>query len=198
MSVSGDRDVPGAPVRRPRRAEEIFTAALQRLGEVGYERLTIESVAARSGVNKTTIYRWWPSKEALLADALLESGLLTFEMPDTGSLRGDLVALGERVAGLLAGDGSVPIAVAVLAAAPCRQELARAGASFFADRLDRERPIFRRAVQRGELPADADEKLIMDLLDGALWFRMILRGEPLPEGFVAAAVDAILAGVATG
>lgn len=180
--------------RGPRKAEETFEAALQLLAESGYDGFTIEAVAARAGVNKTTIYRWWSSKDALLAAALLDSDLLTFAMPDTGTLHGDLVALGESVAGLLLGTETAPVAVTVLAAAPRRQELACLASSFFADRLTREEPIFQRAVQRGELAADADAKTIMDLLGGALWFRLILRGEAPPPDYITAVVDTIVNG----
>jgi AcrR family transcriptional regulator len=188
--------VPSTPSRRgARKTEEIFTATLGLLAEVGYDGLTIESVASRSGVNKTTIYRWWPSKDALLADALIDSELLTFNMPDTGSLRGDLIALAESVTGLLTGPHTAAVVAALRAAVPRRQELAGLAYSIFADQLAREQPIFQRAFQRGELPPSADSKTMMDLLEGAIWFRLLLRGETLRPNYIAGVVDVILAGV---
>ncbi|MFD0467130.1 TetR/AcrR family transcriptional regulator [Nonomuraea thailandensis] len=83
----------------PRKQQEIFDATLRLVAERGYDGLTVEGVAERSGVNKTTIYRWWPSKAALLGAALVESDVLGFDSPDTGSLRGDLVALVEGSGG---------------------------------------------------------------------------------------------------
>ncbi|MBS9534092.1 TetR/AcrR family transcriptional regulator [Mycobacterium sp. M1] len=167
-------------------------AALRLLAERGYDDFTVEVVAARVGVNKTTIYRWWPSKEALLGAALLDSEALYFDMPDTGSLRGDLLALAEHVAGLLVANTAV--VTAIFGAAQRKPQLAELLHDFSADRLARERPIFERAVQRGELPPDVDPKTVMDLLDGAIWFRVLVRGEQIPPGFLAAIVDAILAG----
>ncbi|GHH72589.1 hypothetical protein GCM10017673_27770 [Streptosporangium violaceochromogenes] len=176
----------------PRKQEEIFQATLELLAGRGYEGLTVEGVAERSGVDETTIYRWWPSKAVLLGTALTESRLLFFETPDTGSLRGDLVALVEQVAGLLTRPPAADVAVAALGAAAGNPELAVGVQHFFADRFSRERLIFDRAVGRGELSPDADPMLIMDLLVGAIWLRAIFRGLPLDEDFAPRVVDAVL------
>ncbi|MEU1384536.1 MULTISPECIES: TetR/AcrR family transcriptional regulator [unclassified Nonomuraea] len=174
----------------PRKQQEIFDATLWMVAEKGYDGLTVEGVAERSGVNKTTIYRWWPSKAALLGAALVESDVLAFEPPDTGSFRGDLVALVEQVERLLTEPPGSDIAVAALAAAVRHPELdAR---RFFADRFARERVVFERAVRRGELSASADPLLIMDLLAGAVWMRTVFRGLPLPGGYAEKAVSALL------
>ncbi|RFU36498.1 TetR/AcrR family transcriptional regulator [Actinomadura logoneensis] len=87
----------------PRRRREIFDAALRDLAALGFDRMTIEGVAERAGVNKTTIYRWWPSKAALLGAALVDAPLLDLPMPDTGTLRGDLTALVDGLIRLVAG-----------------------------------------------------------------------------------------------
>ncbi|WP_433560979.1 TetR/AcrR family transcriptional regulator [Nocardia sp. CA-151230] len=180
---------------RPRQAEAIFEATLDLLAAKGYDGLTMEAVAERSGVNKTTLYRWWPAKDALLAAALIDSDVLAFPVPDTGSLRGDLMALAQAIAGLLTAEATAPIAIAVLAAAPARPHLAAVGASFFADRLGREQPVFQRAMARGELAATCDPAAIMDLLAGAIWFRLLLRGEPLTPEYLSGAVDLVTDGL---
>ncbi|WP_049574351.1 TetR/AcrR family transcriptional regulator [Nonomuraea sp. SBT364] len=177
----------------PRKQQEIFDATLRLVAEKGYAGLTVEGVAERSGVNKTTIYRWWPSKAALLGAALVEADLLAFEAPDTGSLRGDLVALVEGLRRLLTEPPARDVAVAALAAAVDHPELDVR--RFFADRFARERQIFERAVRRGELAASADPMLIVDLLAGAVWVRGVFRGQPLAAGFADRAVAAILGGV---
>ncbi|MBB5777570.1 TetR/AcrR family transcriptional regulator [Nonomuraea jabiensis] len=177
----------------PRKQQEIFDATLRLVAEKGYDGLTVEGVAEHSGVNKTTIYRWWPSKAALLGAALVEADALGFEAPDTGSLRGDLVALVEGVRRLLTEPPSSDIAVAALAAAVRHPELdAR---RFFADRFAREREIFERAVRRGELKESVDPMLIVDLLAGAVWMRAVFRGLPVADDFPAAAVSALLDGL---
>jgi AcrR family transcriptional regulator len=190
--------IPPGPIRRgPRKAEEIFAATLRLLADNGYDGLTIESVASHAGVNKTTIYRWWPSKEALLAAALTNSDLLAFDIPDTGTLRGDLLALAEGITALLTAQHTTSIAATVFAAAHRKPELAALAQSFFADRLAREQPVFQRAIQRRELPSFADPKTIMDLLAGAIWCRLLLRGETIPPGHLANTVDLILNGIAS-
>ncbi|GAA2991744.1 TetR/AcrR family transcriptional regulator [Streptosporangium longisporum] len=181
----------------PRSERQIFRATLELLAARGYEGLTVEGVAERSGVNKTTIYRWWPSKAALLAAALVEADLLVLEPPDTGGLRGDLEALVEGMVALLTRPPASDVAVAALGAAVHHPELAEASRRFFADRFAREAAVFERARRRGELPATADPMLIMDLLAGAVWLRAIFRGLPLDEGFPAQVVSAVLDGSAT-
>ncbi|MFD8542854.1 TetR/AcrR family transcriptional regulator [Streptomyces sp. NPDC059649] len=181
----------------PRKAQEIFDATLDLLAAHGYEGLTIEGVAQRSGVNKTTIYRWWPSKGALLGAALIGARRLDFALPDTGSLQGDLVALLEAIVALLTAPPSSDIAVATLGAVTHSPELAVHVREFFADRLARELPVFERAVARGELAADADPTLLVDLLAGAAWFRLTLRQLPLDEAFVSRTVRTVLKGAAT-
>ncbi|MGW0517792.1 TetR/AcrR family transcriptional regulator [Crossiella sp. NPDC003009] len=176
----------------PRQAEAIFTAVLELLAEHGYDGLTVEGVAARSGVHKTTIYRWWADKDALLGAALLNSALLELPVPDTGTLRGDLLALTRHVLRLLTTEPSASVVTAALAAAG-RPVLARLAHEFFADRFDRELVLFERAVARGELPADTDAKLVVDLLAGAVWTRVLLRQERPPADYAAQAVDLVLA-----
>ncbi|MEU8250864.1 TetR/AcrR family transcriptional regulator [Nonomuraea sp. NPDC048916] len=180
----------------PRKQQEIFDATLWLVAEKGYDGLTVEGVAERSGVNKTTIYRWWPSKAALLGAALVEADVLGFEPPDTGSLRGDLIALVEEIRRLLTEPPARDIAVAALGAAARHPELDTR--RFFTDRFVRERQIFERAVRRGELPESVDPMLVVDLLAGAVWVRAVFRGLPLPDGFAAEAVSAVLDGVERG
>ncbi|TLQ41926.1 TetR/AcrR family transcriptional regulator [Streptomyces marianii] len=159
----------------PRRKAEIFTAALDLLGGLGYDSLTIEGVAQRSGVNKTTIYRWWPSKSELLRDALLHSHLLQFELADTGSLHGDLTALAERVLALLDDEHRRAVIEAALVGAVRHQAMRELVVSFLDDRLGRHQPVFERAVARGELPPDADPAPLVDAMAGALWLRILVR-----------------------
>jgi AcrR family transcriptional regulator len=180
--------------RGPRQAGAIFTATVELLVEHGYEGLTIEGVAARSKVNKTTIYRWWPSKDALLAAALEGAQVLDLTVSDTGTLRGDLVALVEQVVALLTAQAGTRITRAALGG------LDRPGLAFFvrkfcAKRAQQEAPIFERAVARGEITADVDPTMVVDLLAGAIWFRLLIRQTPMPDGYAEAIVDAVLSGL---
>ncbi|MFF3390401.1 TetR/AcrR family transcriptional regulator [Streptomyces sp. NPDC002669] len=181
------------PGKGPRAAQAIFDTTLRHLAERGYARLTIESVAQDAGVNKTTIYRWWPSKPALLRAALIHARVLDVDIPDTGSLRGDLIALVEQVIGLLTNGRTEPVARALTSGTGLPDdELAALTRDFFADRFSREQPVFARAGARGELPADADPMLLLDLIAGAVWMRVLLRREPVPPDFARDVVDAVL------
>ncbi|MCX0271907.1 TetR/AcrR family transcriptional regulator C-terminal ligand-binding domain-containing protein [Nocardia zapadnayensis] len=116
-------------------------------------------------------------------------------MPDTGSLRGDLIETTRNIHSLLTDAATAPIAAAVLAASPGRPSLAAVGRMFFADRAAREHPIFRRAVERGELDDRTDPRLVMDMLAGAIWFRAFLRAEPVEPADIDKVVDMVLTGL---
>ncbi len=178
----------------PRKAEVIYLAALELLAETGYDNLTMESIAHRSGVNKTTLYRWWPSKDALLAAALTVSAPLRISIPDTGTFRGDLAALGLEIARLLTADDTAAIAGAVLSASASRPALATVSHRFFTDRLEREQAIFDKAVERGEIPADVNVGAVIDLLAGSLWAHLVLRGLPLSPDYIHTVADIVAHG----
>ncbi|WP_040766067.1 TetR/AcrR family transcriptional regulator [Tsukamurella sp. 1534] len=182
---------------RPRKAEAIFSATLELLAEHGYDALTVEAIAARAAVNKTTIYRTWATKDEVFADALLQAPQLAFEIPDTGSLRGDLVALGQRINRLLTHDEPRRIITAALAALPDRPATAHAARTFFADRLQREQVIFERAHARGELADMTDAAMIVDLIGGDLWLHTVARAKTADDTHIERVVDIVLAGVTT-
>ncbi|WP_406515969.1 TetR/AcrR family transcriptional regulator [Streptomyces sp. NBC_00873] len=191
--MAADQTVNRRPGKGPRAAAAIFDTTLRHLAERGYARLTIEAVAQDSGVNKTTIYRWWPSKPALLRAAMLHARVLDIDIPDTGSLRGDLIALTEQIVRLLTDERTEPVARAMTAGTGLPDdELAALTRDFFADRFSREQPVFTRAIARGELPKDADPMLLLDLIAGAVWMRVLLRREPAPPDFARDVVDAVL------
>jgi len=177
---------------RPRKADAIFSATLGLLAERGYDALTVEAIAAQAGVNKTTIYRTWATKDEVLAAALLEAPSLAFPMPDTGTLRGDLVELAKQIHRLLADPATQRVLTAVVSALPDRPATAEAAGSFFADRLAKEQAVFERARERGE--ADVDPELVMDLIGGNLWFRTLIRAKPVDDAYCTRLVDAVLGG----
>lgn len=189
--------LPGSrrPGRGPRQAQEIYRVTLELLADGGYDGLTVEGVAARAGVNKTTIYRWWPDKDALLGAAIVQSALLRFDVPDTGSLRGDLSELVRRLVALMTGAAS-GVVVAALAAVASRSSLAWLAREFVTDRLAGERAVFERAVERGELSDSVDPELIVDLLAGAVWSRVMLRQSPVSDDFADQVVEVVLRGCA--
>ncbi|WP_331719332.1 TetR/AcrR family transcriptional regulator [Streptomyces sp. NBC_00158] len=180
----------------PRRRAEIFTATLDMLGSLGFDSLTIEGVAQRSGVNKTTIYRWWSSKSELLRDALLHSHVLRFDPADTGSLRGDLTAIAEQVQQLLDDEHRRTIVEAALVGAVRHQAMRDLVVSFLDDRFGRHQPVFERAVARGDLPPDADPAPLVDALAGALWMRILVRRDAVADTYTRDLVGILMDGVA--
>ncbi|MGE7388213.1 TetR/AcrR family transcriptional regulator [Streptomyces sp. NPDC004126] len=179
----------------PRREAEIYAATLDMLGGLGFDSLTIEGVAQRSGVNKTTIYRWWPSKSELLRDALLHSQVFRFEPADTGSLRGDLTALAEEVRRLLDDEHRRTIVEAALVGAVRHEAMRELVVSFLDDRFGRHQPVFERAVARGELPPDADPAPLVDAMAGALWMRILVRRDAAADGYTRDLVGVLMDGV---
>ncbi|KUJ39117.1 TetR family transcriptional regulator, partial [Streptomyces albus subsp. albus] len=143
------------PERRPggrtaRVRAQVLDAVRAELGEHGYEGLTVEGVAARAGVHRTTVYRRWEDVGGLLADVLDAAGEDDWGPPDTGSLLGDLTALNEEIQESLAVQPSVP--QALMAAAFRSARAAEAQQRLWEDRYTRCEAIVERAASRGELP----------------------------------------------
>lgn len=189
MTTSATR--PGGRTARTRAA--VLEAAAALLVEVPPSEVTVGQIAARAGVNETTIYRKWGTKEALLADVLMTLSGERLVAPDTGSLRGDLVAVIEAVATFLRTPAGYALAYL---GATAEDETSRGlRDAFWSDRFQRARVIFDRAVERGEI-ADADAAaLAYEALIGTLHFRILARRRPLDDDIAERLVDLILAGV---
>lgn len=200
------RDVTGPPPSEVRRrgrprSEKARVAILAAAGELllerGVEAVSMDAIAERAGVSKATIYRWWSTKETLAIDALYEDWAAAYpEAPDTGSLREDLLGVFLPWADHIA---TRPYA-RVLGALVTRARTDPGFADEFDHRLvqprrDRARPIFARAIARGELPADTDTELAIDLLYGAVYHRFLQGHLPLSRDFVKAVIDAVLHGL---
>ena len=153
-------------------------AALALLAEVGYDRLTMDAVAARARAAKTTIYRRWPGKAELVVDALT-SLKGPPEIPDTGSLRQDLRALAESITSPESRFGA-QVTIGMVSALARDAELRRVfGEKFIAPRMAGFRAVFERAVARGEMPAGHDLDLLARLFP-ALGLQQIVTSGELP------------------
>lgn len=168
---------PGGRSARVRAA--ILDATLELLAEHSYEALRIEEVAARAGVNKTTVYRRWPTKAELVADAIRARSQENVPVPDTGSLDGDLRRLARAVAANIGSAAGGSVAKTLVAAAATAEEVASGAATFWAERIGFATVIVERAVARGELGRRADAGLIIESLIGPLYVRLLLTGEPV-------------------
>lgn len=168
------------------------TSAL--LTEVGYDQLSIDEVAARAGVHKTTVYRRWPTKPALIADAARVQAAESVPIPDTGTLLGDLQALAREVAGNIGSDGGARRARTIVAAAASSEELAAVMNSFWAHRLAETAAIIHRAIDRRELPDTVDSNLLIEAVVGPIWLRLLLTGEAVDDAFSDAIAELVTIG----
>ncbi len=186
---------------RPRvegdREQEIFDATLQVLEEVGYDRLTMDAVATAARASKATLYRRWNGKVALVIDALL-SAKGPQALPDTGTLRGDLLATfcGE---GGLTDHSAVATFASVLTAISRDAEFAAAfREKVIAPKAAVGRAIFERARERGELREGVDLDLLAPALAGICLHRLFLMGLPPDRDVIARVIDQIILPAALG
>lgn len=186
-----------APQRRgPHLVAKIVEAALEELSRVGYGALSIESVATRAGVNKTTIYRRWPTKADLARAALTSIADENFRFEDRGSLREDLLAVlrahlrfastprGQSLIRMVHAEGGDREVAALARSIRERKESDSAG-------------VLARAVARGELPEGTDGRLVFGTLLGAIQHLSLFDGPP-DETRLAQVVDLVLVGAQGG
>ncbi|MFG6501867.1 TetR/AcrR family transcriptional regulator [Microbacterium sp. P05] len=177
------------------RDPEILEATLDVLAEEGYDGMTIDMVATRARAGKATLYRRWSSKAELVIDAvacLKSADLDTDSLPDTGTLRGDLVAMikppsmkdASRKLKIMAGVASM------LSRAPELAETARE--ALVEPRAAANRFLMRRAVERGEIAADRDIDTIALVSPSMVAHRVLMQGEPVTREFLISLVDSVI------
>lgn len=191
MSVPEARRA-GRP-RDPRVHEAILRATAELLGEGGYAKLAIDGVAQRAMVTRQSIYRRWPTKLELVAELLREVSDAA-PLPDTGSLRGDLVELYRLYTRNLRTPGG-PIIPGLVAESMHDAELASIIDAYTSERRTRAMQIFERAVARGAMDASFDPGLLIDMVSGFFWYRKLLRRRPIRGDQAALFVDALLGGI---
>ena len=170
-----------APSVGPRAREQILRAAIDQLSAHGYQRLTVEGVAASAGVHKSTLYRWWPDKPALVADALA-AHLAIGPVPDTGSTRNDLIAwLQVTIANYTATPAGIAMPALISDLSSRAGGLAAFRESFLNSRRTGCAELVRRGIARGDLPADTDVELFMDALAGTVFYRQLVSGQPITD-----------------
>jgi AcrR family transcriptional regulator len=174
---------PGRP-RSEQARQAILRSTLRILESSGFSELTIEDVADRAGVGKTTVYRWWPNKGALIADAFASNTTRTLRFPDTGSVFSDMSRQMRQLVKVFRSPRG-RIVSAILAAGQRDKDVIAA----FRDRFlwPRRREAYatlRRGVRRGELRKDIDPDLVLDSLYGPIYMRFLIRHDRLTPEFV--------------
>ena len=163
----------------------------------GPSGFTIAEVARRAGVHETSIYRRWGTRERLAFEALAELSSDLLPIPDTGSIRGDLVRFGE----LLVSYAKTPLGAAVwrTMAATADDESADAiRARFWQARYAESRHIVDRAIERAELPASADPRLLLEVFVAAVHFRLLQTHQEVTTDHLKAVAELVVAGVSAG
>ena len=189
------------PVRRGRpRSQEadraILEAAALILAERGLAGMSIEEVAARAGVGKTTIYRRWTSRGSLALDAFLADFQGQQPLPDTGTLHGDLLAALRAWIRSVTRTSAGPILASLIAEAQRDPQLGAAWRDRVVEQLrSQHRIMLNRAVARGEIPATTDSEVVLDLIFGAAYHRLLHGHQPLTDAFARKVVDVVVAGI---
>jgi len=184
---------PHAPRRGRKRSEQsrlaILTATFELTRDEGYRALTVEGIAARAGVGKQTVYRWWPTKADVLLEALATKAELHVSVADRGSFRADLEQFLRDSFALLGVPGVAQALRSLMAEAQVDSQFASRFREGF---LDRRRAalaeLLQRARRRGDAPPVADE-LVADVVFGVIWYRVLATDRPLGEADLVALRD---------
>lgn len=190
-----------AAAARPRvegdREQEIFDATLDVLVDVGYDKLTMDAVATAARASKATLYRRWESKASLVLEAVLAQKGPIGDLPDTGTLRGDLIASHCAGHGGLTDQRQLAVFSSVVTALGRDPEFADGFRNqFIGPKVERTRELYARAAQRGELREGIDLDVVGPALSGiVLHSQFILGRQPTPESITAVIDQVILPAV---
>ena len=190
----------GARGRGRRPAEEVRADVLHTVGEMllaeGTAELTFERVARQSGVSKTTLYKWWPSKGALALDGYFHAVEQTLAFPDTGDIRADLVSQLRAFTHVMTATPGGRILAELIGQSQTDEELATAYRALYSAqrrKLAGERLLL--AQQQGQLRPGVDVQVVVDQLWGAIYHRLLIPDEPITDEFVVALVNNLMDGI---
>jgi len=185
---------PGRP-RSEQARQAILSSTLKILGKNGFSDFKIEEVAARASVGKATVYRWWPNKGALIADAFASSTTRKLRFPDTGSVYADMSQQMRQLIKVFRSRRG-RIVSAILAAGQSDKDLIEAFRERFLWPRRREAyATLRRGIERGELRRDLDPDLLLDSLYGPIYMRFLIQHDHLTPEFVDRLCELVLDGV---
>ncbi len=180
--------------RSARVREAVLSAAFAELGEKGYDGFSVEAVARRSGVHKTTVYRRWPTRDALVVDALDSRGDCPSPIPVTGMLRVDLRAYAEDVFAKLSSPHGKAMLKSLVSAVDQSPDILEKVESFWRERLDAGAAVIARGIERGELPPATDADLVIESLLAPIYVRVLLSGHSVTVDFLERLIDLLLEG----
>lgn len=187
---------PGGRTARVRAA--VLEATQDELVEHGFHGLTMDQVAARAGVGKTTVYRRWGSTAGLVTDLMNDLADQSAAHADTGSIEDDLRANAVNVLGAITDLRLGATLQAIIAAATCDQQAADALNAFYLRRITEWARVVDLAVERGELPAGTDGPEVIRAVSAPLYYRLVVTREPVNETLAVQAADRVLAAARAG
>ncbi|WP_458687543.1 TetR/AcrR family transcriptional regulator [Nocardia tengchongensis] len=187
---------PGGRTARVR--EAVFAAALSGLAERGYASLTIEDIAERAGVHKTTIYRRWGTLAQLVAAAVADLSETTVPVPDTGALESDLHEMARSIVALVTSEPGRTIIAALFSDAVRTPEVAAIKREFYAARYALTDVVVRRAVERGEIPERASAADLLAAVAAPIYYRLLVADLPVDRAVADRAAAAALAAARAG
>ncbi|MEP6479888.1 MAG: TetR/AcrR family transcriptional regulator [Rhodoglobus sp.] len=177
------------------RDPEILDAALDVLAETGYDGMTIDMVAARAKAGKATLYRRWPSKNELVIDAVAcmkSNGIDYDNLPDTGTLRGDLIAM-VKPPSIRDADRKMKVMAAIVSMLAGNPELAEtAHQALIQPRAAVNRIFFQRAIDRGEIAADVDLTMLCLIGPAMAAYRTLMLRKPVDREYLVAIIDKVV------
>jgi AcrR family transcriptional regulator len=174
----------------------VLTATTDELADRGLANLSLDSVARRAGVHKSTIYRRWGTRDRLILELLREQAAVTVPVPDTGSLRQDLIELARAAVANAASPVVEPIIRAVISELPHDTAVADTARQFWEERMSLDGEIIKRAIARGEIAPNTDPRAAIEAILGPLQLRLLITGEPANERTITNIVDLLLGGLA--
>src|SRR5208282_5774877 len=191
---TGEKRPPGRP-RSEESRQSILNSTLKLLKQDGFPELSIEAIAADANVGKTTVYRWWPTKAALVADAFSASADHELRFPNTGSVENDMRLQMRGLIRIFRSQRGKVVA-ALLAGGQSDAELLEAYRDrFLWPRRRQAYQTLQRAVDRGELPKGCDFDLILDALYGPILMRFLIRHIKLEESLADELCELVLQGL---
>jgi AcrR family transcriptional regulator len=174
--------------------QAVLDAAFAELDERGYADFSIDAVARRSGVHKTTIYRRWPTREALLVYALDTRSDRDLLIPKVGSLRAELQQFGELVLAKLTSTHGNALLKSLVSAADESPDVREKVGKFWRERLDAGAAVLSRAVDRGELPPDIDADLMIEAFLAPIYLRVLFSQAPVTTEFLGQLIEVLCDG----
>ena len=189
-SENGKRP-PGRP-RSESARQSILSSTLKLLGENGFSDLTIEEVAERAGVGKATVYRWWPNKAALIADAFASSTTRRLRFPDTGSVFTDMSQQMRQLVKVFRSRRGRIVAAILAAGQSDKDVIAAFRERFLWPRRREAYATLARGIRRGELRRNIDPDVLLDSLYGPIYMRFLIQHDNLTPEFVDRVCEIVL------